>query len=115
MADEDVCRAVGEDLTDVYPGHPWAVGCDHQAGTVVIDLAVDKPPQLRTFAYMLHLSTILGPGGQKRVRQAGGELLERYGLPRARATDNSRAYARENGLDVSGSDDGDAWLRKRGA
>ena len=113
MADEDVCLAVGEDLSATYPGFPWAVGCDHFAGTVVIDLALDKPPAFRNFAYLLHLSSIMGPGGQKKVRAAGGELLERYKLPRTHATENTRTYAKENGLDVSGTDEGDYWLRKR--
>jgi hypothetical protein len=112
MADQDVCIAVGEDLSQVYPGYPWAVGANHEAGTVVIDLAVDKPAPFRQFAYMLHLSSIMGPGGQRKVREAGGELLERYGLRRGRAHEDARERAKDNGLDVSGSDEGDYWLRK---
>ena len=114
MADQDVCIAVGEDLESCYPGYPWAVGCDHLAGRVVIDLAVEKPPSFRNFAYALNLTTVFGPGGQKRVREAGGELLERFGLRRARAYEDTHLRARENGLDVSGSDEGDYWLRKKG-
>lgn len=101
MADQDVCIAVGEDLTKHYPGYPWMVGC--QAGSVCIDLAVDKPLGMDRYGYRLNVSTVLGPGGQKRVMQAGGELLERFGLRRGEAPDDAAEQARENGLDVSGA------------
>ena len=114
MADIDVCRAVSEDLCQVYPGYPWAVGVTHQGGTIAIDLAVEKPPAFRQFGYMLHLSSIMGPGGQAKVRAAGGELLERYGLRRGSAQADVQERAKENGLDVSGSAEGDYWLRKQG-
>ena len=112
MEDQDVCMAVSEDLCATYPGYPWLVGCDHDAGTVAIDLAVEKPPAFRNFGYMLHLSSIMGPGGQQKVRTAGGELLERYNLRRDRAPEDIYARAKDNGLDVRGSDEGDYWLKK---
>ena|ERR1700749_2250239 len=98
MADQDVCIAVGEDLTRMYPGYLWMVGCNHEAGVVMIDLQVDKPPHLRNYAYQLNISTVLGPGGQKRVLQAGGELLERFGLRRTFAHEDTNEIAREHGL-----------------
>ena len=103
MADQDVCVAVGEDLSQHYPGHPWCVGCNHDAGTVVIRLAYDPPsenPRLAEMGYLLHLTTVLGAGGQKRVMQAGGEMLERWGLSRNGATIESRVIAATNGLDT---------------
>lgn len=114
MADIDVCCAVSEDLMATYPGYPWAVGVSHDGGTIAIDLAVEKPPALRQFGYLLHLSSLMEAGGQAKVRLAGGELLERYGLRRGRAQDDVQARAKENGLDVSGSSEGDYWLRKMG-
>ena len=98
MADEDVCIAVGEDLMQRYPGYPWSVGCNHEAGTVVIDLMIDKPPHLRNYGYQLYLSTVLGAGGQKAVMRAGGELLERFGLRRTWAHPDTPDIAREHGL-----------------
>lgn len=98
MADEDVCLAVGEDLTKHYPGYPWMVGCNHEAGTLQIDLMVDKPPHLRNYGYMLHISSVLGSDGQKKVMRAGGELLERYGLRRGWAHPDTEEIAREHGL-----------------
>jgi hypothetical protein len=105
MSDIDVCRAVGEDLTAHYPGYPWMVGCNHEksVGRVVIDLGVTKPVGMENYAYALYLPTVLGPGGQKRVLEAGGELLERFGLKRGAAAEDHRQRARENGLDLGGA------------
>lgn len=103
MADQDVCIAVGEDLTQVYPGYMWKVGCNHDAGTVVIDVGVPKPIGMENYGYMLHLSSVLGPGGQKRVRQAGGEMLERLGLRRGVAQADTHYRAVEHGLDLGGA------------
>jgi hypothetical protein len=101
MADQDVCIAVGEDLTKHYPGYLWMVGCDHEAGTIQIDLQCDKPIGMERYGYLLHLSTVMGAGGQKAVMRAGGELLERFGLRRKWAHPDTADIARENGLDVS--------------
>jgi hypothetical protein len=98
MADKDVCQAVSEDLMQTYPGYMWLVGCNHTAGTVSIDLPGLKPPQFRQWGMLLHISTILGPGGQKIVRHAGGEFLERLGLPRRGAHADTVEMAREHGL-----------------
>jgi hypothetical protein len=103
MADEDVCIAIGEDLAKHYPGYPWMVGVDHGAGSVCIDLGVEKPIGMERYGYRLNLSTVMGPGGQKRVMQAGGELLERFGLRRGEAPDDAKELARANGLDVAGA------------
>jgi hypothetical protein len=101
MADQDVCIAVGEDLTRQYPGYLWMVGCNHEAGTIQIDLQCDKPIGMERYGYMLHLSTVLGAGGQKAVMRAGGELLERFGLRRGIAHEDTPEIARAHGLDVS--------------
>lgn len=103
MEDHDLCIAIGEDLTRVYPGYPWMVGVDHQkgSGSVTIDLGVPKPPHLRNYGYRLNITSVFGPGGQKRVHEAGGELLERFGLRRGAAHADTDEIARENGLDIS--------------
>ena len=108
MADQDLCIAVGEDLTATYPGYDWCVGANHEAGVLHIDLICDKPLGLQNHGYLLHIANVIGPGGQKRVRDAGGELLERFGLRRDRADAEWRAAARENGLDT-----GNAVLKSR--
>lgn len=101
MADQDVCVAVGEDLTRHFPGYYWMVGCDHNAGSVQIDLQCPKPIGLERYGYRLNISTVLGAGGQKAVMRAGGELLERFGLRRGMAVAETDDIAREHGLDIS--------------
>jgi hypothetical protein len=103
MAEQDICVAVGEDLTRTYPGYYWMIGCEH--GSVIIDLEIPKPLGLERYGYRLNVSTVLGPGGQKRVRQAGGELLERFGLRRGTAHEDTNLIAAENGLIIDGHHD----------
>lgn len=103
MSDRDLCIAVGEDLAKHYPGHPWAVGVDHRAGTVAIRLGYDLPPGLAPMGYLLHIATLMAPGGHQRVMQAGGEWLERLGLPREAAKIDTKFLAAENGLDTDAS------------
>jgi hypothetical protein len=102
MAEEDLCRAVGEDLQRAYANYPWMVGCNVAAGTVVINLPEPwKPLKYRNYGILLHMGSLMGPGGQKKVLYAGGELLERMGLPREAAPANAGQKAKENGMDVA--------------
>lgn len=110
--DEALCILVGQDLTKHYPGHPWMVGVNTEAGTVVIDLGYDKPLHLARMAYMIHIPTLKSQGGFKHVMRAGGEILERFGVPRGTATDNTAAYAQENGLIADDTKEG-AWANRR--
>ena len=103
MAERDLCIAVGEDLTKHYPGHPWMVGADLSAGTIAIRLGYDLPQHLAQKGYLLHAATLMAPGGQQRVMQAGGEWLERLGLPRGSAAPGAAARAGENGLNIDAS------------
>lgn len=114
MSEQDLCQAVGEDLTRHYPGHPWCVGCDIRTGTVIIDLGYEKPVAIRNMAYMLHIPTLQSAGAQQRVMQAGGELLERFGLPRGPARKGSGERALENGLIADDTREG-AWALSKGA
>ena len=99
--DQDVCVRVGTELARHFPGFDFMVGVDHDAGTVAIDIMTDKPMGLANYGYLLHLATVLGPDGPRRIRNAGGELLERFGLRRDRADAEWRLQAREHGLDTS--------------
>ena len=112
MAEEDLCRAVGEDLSRHYAGHPWCVGADLTGGYVVIDLGYEKPQHLRNMAYMLHPRTLMTAGGQQRVMQAGGEILERFGLPRGPARSGCGERALENGLIADDTAEG-AWAARK--
>ena len=114
MADHDLCIAVLEDLAKHYPGHPWLITADVQAGSVVIDLGYEKPRHLRNFGYLLHARTLMDPGGQQRVMQAGGELLERFGIARASGAADTAQRAASHGLDADDTAEGRMFARRAG-
>lgn len=116
MADQDLCIAVGETLYYYYPGHPWGVGVNLEAGAITIELGYQHPRITgATFGYLLHPQTLKGKGGIHRVMLAGGELLERYDLARGAATDQSAARAAENGLIISDTEDAQRLAKRRAA
>lgn len=100
VADIDVCRRVADVLQKYYPSHLWMVGCDHQSGVVIIDLPYPKPLKARNMRFMLYISTCIGSDAQKHIRNAGGELLERFGLERDGARPEAYQQAHEHGLNA---------------
>lgn len=109
MSDQDVCIAMGEDLTAVYPGYLWRVGCNHEAGVAAVNLVIpgvtDNPlftGANRPHGFLVHLSSVMGASGQRKVRAAGGELLERWGLPRGKAPEDVIGRASAHGMDRGG-------------
>lgn len=104
VADIKVCNDVNDILTRYYPGHFWMVGCNHKAGTVHIELPYQTRIQTRfPYGYLLHITSLSNPDVmKKKVMIAGGEMLERYGLPRGAANDYTAIDARKHGLDKSG-------------
>lgn len=100
-ADIALARSVATELERLYPAHLWLVGANHQAGTVTIDLPYEKPHHLRNYGMLLHITSLADEVSWRKVMRAGGELLERFGLARAKATPDSRFAAKEHGLDTS--------------
>ena len=114
MSDRDLCIAVLEDLAKHYPGHPWLITADVQAGSVVIDLGYEKPAHLRNFGYLLHAQTLMDPGGQRRVMRAAGELLERFGIARGAGQSETAQRAAAHGLDADDTAEGRMFARRAG-
>lgn len=102
-ADLAACKLVNDILIQHYPGHPWMVGVNHKAGTVHIELPYQDRIRTRfPYGFLLHLSSLRSEAeARRKVVWAGGELLERYGLPRGRATSDAWNIAAEHGLDRS--------------
>jgi hypothetical protein len=75
--DETVCRAIGRLLHGAYRGHDWQVWVSREAGIAKIWLNCLMNP---AFPYVLHLTELLRP---RDVITAGGEILERYRVPRS--------------------------------
>jgi len=81
--EQDIAKHVSEVLTQQYPDHMWAVNVDLDGGiATVMNLRLSG-----NHGFVLHLNNILHMGRNtfnKTVRDAGGELLERYRIRRGR-------------------------------
>ena len=99
--DINAAKSVFQVLCRYYPGHPWSVSADVHAGIASVFLLYDDPLTKQGFGYLLHLGNLDMGSGVRKIKTAGGELLERYNLPRRGATDQTKARALQNGLDVS--------------
>jgi len=81
----NVARNVMAELQAAYPTHPWGVRVDAKgkAKAALIKLPAIMPAQSH---YVIPLATLLGGSVadfKRLVRQAGGEILERYNIPRS--------------------------------
>lgn len=79
-ADITLTYQIAEKLERHYPAHPWMVQVTHAGGVAMIKLPLVMK---RTEWYVLHISALKVDPGLKLVMRAGGELLERYNIPRA--------------------------------
>ena len=81
-AEMQVAKVIGEILHKHYPppkGMPfwWAVSVNGRGGVAyVYNLALSG-----THGYILHLHNLYSAGNDKLVMRAGGESLERFGMP----------------------------------
>lgn len=102
-ADIALCKEIYEILNKHYPAHLWQVGANSYTGVVDIKLLYpDGRHRITNFGYGLKISSLDAPFIKKKIIKAGGELLERYGLPRSKATAYTIVDAITNGLDKTG-------------
>jgi len=78
QADEALARKIWAVLQYHYPGHPWGVAVQHSQGVAMVQI----PPYVN-WSFVIHLNTLNGDPGMKSVVRAGGEMLERYSIPRS--------------------------------
>lgn len=81
--EQELAKHMSEVLMAQYPDHAWAVNVDLKGGiATVFNLRLSG-----NHGFVMHLSKLLGLGHKtfsKAVRDAGGELLERYHVRRGR-------------------------------
>jgi hypothetical protein len=79
-ADIALARKIGETLQYHYGGHPWYVEVEHIHGIAKVSI-----PSLMgwTSYFVIHLDRLASDPGMKIVVKAGGEILERYRIPRS--------------------------------
>lgn len=103
-ADALLAVAVYTKLEQHYPGHNWRVNADHEQGVVSVWLQYfDKLRKNAPWGFRLFISRLNSDPEMKCVVTAGGELLERFGLPRKvyRVDYETRLRAVEHGLDLT--------------
>lgn len=72
-------KRIADTLERYYPGHPWMVQVSHASGIAYIKLPILMG---RNQAYILHITTLNADPSLRCVMRAGGELLEKYKVPR---------------------------------
>lgn len=79
-AEVRLCKEMARILFAHYPGHPWSVEVHAEQGYAFITI----PPLLgANWGYILHLDKIDGDAFRSSVIEAGGNLLERFNIPRS--------------------------------
>lgn len=73
-------KRMAEVLERHYPGHPWMVQVSHAQGVAYIKLPILMK---RNQAYILHIDRMAMDPSLRCVMRAGGELLEKYSVPRS--------------------------------
>lgn len=63
-----------------FPGHPFEFEVDSGQGVVLVSLPALMGPMNR---YVVHVTDLYADPGFRRLREACGNLLERYGISRA--------------------------------
>ena len=73
-----IAKQCTDHLQNHYPGHLWAVNVNSIGGTInIFNLAMSS-----LYGYLLKMTTVENDPQLKSVTRAGGELLERGGLPK---------------------------------
>ena len=73
-----LAKRIWEVLQFHYPGHYWVTGANHEQGIVRIEF-----PMFTMWPYILKIADLKADPGMKQVVDAGGEILERYRIPRS--------------------------------
>lgn len=78
--DEVVAKNMAETLHRHYPGQLWAVTCQGEQGIATVrNLKLSGQ-----WGFVIHLRNLFGDPGMVCVKRAGGELLERFRVSRAK-------------------------------
>lgn len=102
-ADMEVAAAMYHALEQEYPGHQWLTSASHETGMAHVKLLyLDKLGKNGEWGFNIYIDTLKSDPTMRSVVRAGGEMLERYGLPRHRpANDETRLRSLEHGLDLT--------------
>lgn len=94
IADLALGKKIMEVLEKHYADHAWFCDVSHEAGTATVQLMYegrDRIARVWKYGFLMHinkLSNELTEGFEVKIRNAGGEVLERYRIARRRAKEN---------------------------
>jgi hypothetical protein len=71
-----LCKRIGDTLSHAYPGHPWMVSANSDQGIAQIGI----PVLLGNWTWNFHMDKDIT---DEDVVRAGGEILERFKIPRS--------------------------------
>jgi hypothetical protein len=77
----ETARWAGEKLNQHYPGHPWLVQVEGDRFNAVVMIQIMGIMPADRW-YLIKFRNLLTDAGGRMIMKAGGELLERYGMPR---------------------------------
>lgn len=98
-----LCKQIMGVLSWHYPNHPWMVNANHKTGVADIKLCyVSKTGRLTNWGYLFKIGEMKSGEFYRKIVRGGGELLERYGLPRRGAVAESELLHHEHGIDKAG-------------
>ncbi len=92
QADVTLTYRIAGVLERHYPGHPWMVEANTRQGVAMISI----PLFMGRHKYILHVAALASDPMLRSVVRAGGEILERYRIPRARFSASDFVSARES-------------------
>lgn len=81
-------KRIGMLLTQHYPAYPWGIYVSYTQGIIGIMIAGVMPPGYAYRHTIPALEQLSGEVFDQTIRNIGGELLERFGLVRAKMQDN---------------------------
>ena len=81
-AEYEMAKQMAEILQKQYPGHRWATFADSRQGITWVAIPALMGPSLR---YVIHISKMSSyPEMCQQLREAAGQILERFKLERGR-------------------------------
>lgn len=106
LADIDLGKKMIYWLERYYPYHAFFVQCNHEAGTLTIQLLYqDAKKVVKRWAHgmLIHIHNLATENDiKRRAMQDGGELLERYQLAREGANPYTRMDAASREIIMDG-------------
>jgi hypothetical protein len=104
--DLDIGKRVLDILEQYYPLHAWFVNAMTESGYITIQLmypGADQKMRIWRYGMLLHTGKLgASQDMQKKIMNAGGEILERYNMARGRLTANSYSEFLQKGVDTVG-------------